>query len=133
MARETGSAAFVSFKGTPISTDFTEFKHGGEMGVTDATAGADTFEVNLTTYRKGKGSMKAYYAGGTAATDIYNLLIEGASGTLIVGDEGTATGKPKMTVNTAIVTKREKTTGFNKAVEIAVDFVYNSTPSDSAF
>lgn len=133
MSDMTGSALYVSFKGTSITPDFREWNDGGEMGVVDASAGADTARTYLTTLLDGKATFSGLYQGGTAATDVYNLMAEGARGTLIIGPEGTATNKPKKTITDAIVIKRDRKIPYADVVELTVEFQFSAAQSDSAF
>ena len=133
MADMTGSALYVSFKGTAITADFREWEDSGEMGLADATAGADTFKTYLTTQLDGTAKFTGLYQGGTASTDIYNLLAEGASGTLIIGVEGTASGKPKKTINTAIVKSRSRKVPYDDVVEVNAEFQFSAAQSDGTF
>lgn len=133
MSDMTGSASYITFKGTAITPDFREWKESEQMNVVDASAGADADKTWLTTLMEGEASFKGLYQGGTSATDIYNLCVKGASGTLVIGIEGTASGKPKKTINTAIVTKRERTVKYDDVVELAIDFKFSAAVTDGTF
>lgn len=133
MGDMTGSALYVTFKETAITGDFREWEDGGEMGLVDATAGADTVKTYLTTQLDGTAKFTGLYQGGTAATDVYNLMAEGASGTLIIGVEGTAAGKPKKTINTAIVKSRSRKIPYDDVVELSVEFQFSAAQTDGTF
>lgn len=133
MAEMTGSAAYVSFKGTVITPDYRSWEDSGEMGLADASAGADTHKKFLTTLRESGAKFGGLYVGGTAATDVYNLLVEGAQGTLLIGLEGTATGKPKKTVTDAVVKSRGRKSPYDNVVELDVEFTFNVAPEDGAW
>src|SRR5690348_16439437 len=103
MTQYTGSALVVTFAGTIISTRQRSLKTKKESDMADQTAGADTSKSYLPTLKDGDAELEVLdQAGGTAATDVYNLCEPGSSGTLLWQPEGTATGKPKHTVATAI-------------------------------
>ena len=128
MTRYTGAGLYMSFKGTTLQTDFLELTVDREMGMVEATAGADAHETYLNTYKKGSFKVSlADEAGGTAATAYKNLMVEGASGTFIYGEEGTASGKPKHTINAANVKKLSQKIPFAGRVELEIEFQSNSS------
>jgi hypothetical protein len=133
MGDMTGSAAYITFKGTVITPDFREWEDGGEMGLVDASAGADTVKTYLTTLSDGTAKFTGLYQGGTAATDVYNLVAVGANGTLIVGIEGTAAGKPKKTINSAFVKSRSRKAPYDDVVELSVEFQFSAAETDGTF
>lgn len=123
MAEYTGAALYVAFGGVVVGTDFREFKDGREMGLVDASAGADTGMTYLTTLKDGTASMKGLVQGG-AANAILTALAEGTTGTLQWGPEGAGAGAQKYSVN-AIVKKLEKTVPYKDVVEFAVDWQFS--------
>jgi hypothetical protein len=128
MARYTGAGLYMTFKGTAINADFLELTVDREMGMVEATAGADVHETYLNTYKKGSFKVSlADLTDGTATTAYKNLMIEGASGTFIYGEEGTASGKPKHTMATANVKKLSQKMPFAGRVELEVEFQSNSS------
>jgi hypothetical protein len=100
MAEFTGqnlSVNWICSAGTiALSGDYRTLSYKPTVGMVKATAGSDSFESYLATVKEAKidytGVMQT---GGTALED---ALLPGASGTLIVGPEGTASGKRKYTV-----------------------------------
>ena len=133
MSEFTGANLYVEFKGTPISSDFREWKDSGEMGLVDASSGADTARTYLKTLMEGTATLKALYqTDGTAATYVYNLCAEGAEGSLVIGPEGNHSGKPKKTVN-AIVKQRERSIPYKDVVELTIDFQFSGAPTDGTF
>jgi hypothetical protein len=99
MAEITGSALVASFVysgGTIVlNSDYRSLSTSPSIGLVKASAGSDTDETYLTTLKDGKYSWKGVVqSGGTA---LENALVEGTGGTLIIGREGTASGKPKET------------------------------------
>lgn len=133
MGDMTGSALYVTFKGTAITGDFRSWEDGGEMGLADATAGADTVKSYLTTQLDGTAKFSGLYQGGTAATDVYNLLAEGASGTLVISPEGTTSGKPKKTITSAIVKTRNRKIPYDNVVELNVEFQFSAAQTDGTW
>ena len=99
MARYAGTNLYITFKGTAVSTDYRELSITREMGDVEVTAGSDAAATYVNTYKKGSFKMKLMdQTDGTALSSYKNMMVEGASGTLIWGEEGTATGKPKHTI-----------------------------------
>ena len=131
MSEFTGAQISINFKGTELKTNYREWKDKVEMGLVDASAGADAAETYLKTLLKGDASLKILYQGGTAATDEYLLLTAGANGTLIVGPLGTAAGSPKLTISDAIVKNTERSFKYNDVVELSSDLVFNASAGAS--
>lgn len=133
MAQYTGSALYLAFKGTVISTRYRSLKTKEEIDLEDQSAGNDVAKTYLTTLEDGDAALDFLdVAGGTAATALWNLCDKGAEGTLEWGPEGTATNKPKHTVN-AIVKSREKTEDYDKPVEGSITFQFSGVVTDSAY
>ena len=130
MAESTGSALYVEFDGTDISGNFREFKKSGEMGLVDASAGADTDVTYLTTLRDGTASLKALFQTGGDA--VRSLLVEGAEGTLIVGPLGNTSGLVKYSRN-AIIKKAEDTIPYKDVIEYSIDFQFSGTATEGTF
>lgn len=134
MTKFVGSSLYVEFGGNDISTDFREWNDNEEGAVVDASAGADTARTYLATLLDGKATWNGLYqADGTAATYVYNACAPLTAGTLIVGPEGTASGKPKKTITSAIVTKRDRKIPFADVVELSIEWQYSAAPSDGTF
>ena len=53
MAGYTGSALYLLFSGTTLSTDYRAFSDSEEIGMVDQSAGADTERTYLTTLKDG--------------------------------------------------------------------------------
>jgi hypothetical protein len=133
MSEFTGANLYVEFKGTAISSDFREWKDSGEMGLVDASSGADAAKTFLKTLLDGSATLHALYqTDGTAATYVYNLCAEGAEGSLIIGPEGNTAGKPRKTVN-AIVKKRDRSIPYKDVVELTIDFQFSGAATDGVF
>ena len=131
----TGAGLYMSFAGSPIHADFQELTIEREMGMVESTAGADTHESYLNTYKKGNIKIKVFdQTPGTAVTAYKVLMAEGVAGTFIYGEEGTATGKPKHTIY-ATVKKQSPTYPFAGASELEFELQPNSTTgwSDSTW
>jgi hypothetical protein len=134
MAEYTGKdlyLAWIHSGGTLVlSTDYRSFGEAPSIGMVDASAGADTHRTYLTTLKDGTYD----YAGvhQTAGTVLKAALTEGAYGTLIIGPEGTATGKPKDTVP-AISMGAQMSYPYDNIVEISVSFQKNGANVPSLF
>jgi hypothetical protein len=125
MAEFTGSALYVAFGGVVVATDFREWKDSREMGLVDASAGADTSTTYLATLKDGTASLKGLIQSG-AADGILTALAEGTSGTLQWGPEGAGSGAQKYSV-AAIVKKLEKTVPYKDVVEFSADFQFSDS------
>jgi hypothetical protein len=89
------------------------------IGLAKRTAGSDADEGYLVTVKDATISWAGVVqAGGTTLED---ALIEGKSGTLIVGPEGTASGKRKYTIP-AISMGPKMNFPFDNVVEMTLDF-----------
>ncbi len=104
MANEySGSAAYATWtpgSGTviyTISPDYRKMTITPSVKYLTTTAGSDAREGRIPGPKDGKASFQVVaQAGGTA---LLQAFAEGTQGTLIVGSEGTATGKPKTTLS----------------------------------
>lgn len=117
-----GSAAYIAFGGTVLSTNFRTVNTEDSIATVDQSAGSDVGMTRLTTLRDGNFSLELKRpAGGTTN---WITLTPGQSGTLEVGPEGTAASKPKMTV-TAILTSRSTPITYNDIVIDTLNFEQN--------
>ena len=133
MAEYTGTAMYMTFAGTVISTDFRTFKTSESIDLVDASAGADVAKTYVNALEDGTASLELVdQTGGTAATAMWQLMDKGASGTLIWAPEGTATGKPKHTV-VAIVSSRDRNTPYNDLAVLSFEFQFNGVVSDTVY
>lgn len=115
------AAGYIKFGSTVLSTDMRAFDPEEEIGLVDGTAGVDAARTYITTVKDGKATLELLAAGGTT---VWAAVVPGTSGTLEWGDEGTAAGKPKHSVN-AIVQKRKRTTPYDDVVVYSVDFQFS--------
>jgi hypothetical protein len=123
MAEYTGENLYVQWVGAggtvTLQGDFRTFSIKPTIGLAKATAGADPDEVYLATVKDAQMSWAGVaQAGGTLLED---ALVEGTSGTLYVGPEGTATGKRKWTIP-AIALGASFNIPYADTVEVACDF-----------
>jgi hypothetical protein len=100
MTRFIANAAFIqwaSSSGTvSLAGDYRKLDITTSVKEAVTTAGSDAREQRLMTIKDAKVSIQLVAAtGGTA---LLAALAEGVTGTLTVGPEGTATGKPKTTL-----------------------------------
>lgn len=126
MAEYTGSAlyaTFISSAGTAVlNTDYRTLNTDPTIGLVKSSAGSDADETYLTTLKDGKYSWKGVaQAGGTV---LESQLVEGLSGTLTIGREGTASGKSKETVP-VISLGAKFNYPYDNIVEISCDFQKN--------
>lgn len=134
MAEYAGSALHVNWiypSGTvTLSGDFTTFSSAPAVALYETTAGADTDRTYISGVKDRSISMTTLaQADGTA---LYTAVREGVVGTLIIGPEGTATGKPRETYP-AISQGATRNQPFDNRVEYAISFQGNGTPTDDNY
>lgn len=100
------------------------------VGLVDASAGSDTHKTYLVALKDGTYSYSGLLQeGGTA---VLNALVEGTSGTLVIGKEGTAAGKPKESVP-AISMGPQENWPYDNVCEFSCQFQQNGAPVDSTY
>ena len=113
-----------------ISGDYRTLDYTPSIDLYDQTAGSDEAKTYITGVKSGQAKLVALMqAGGTAVS---NALAEGNEGTLIVGPEGTATGKQKLTIP-AIAMGAKVRIPYNNNVELSCDFTQNGARVDGSF
>lgn len=130
MAEFTGSDLYLKFGSTVLSADFRNFDTDEEVGLADASAGNDTARTYLKTLEDGKAT--AELVAQTGGTALWTAVKKGTEATLEWGDEGTAAGKPKSTVN-AIVMNRKKSRPYDGVVVITVDWQFSGEVTDGTY
>jgi hypothetical protein len=135
MAEYSGSAFYGSWTSTAgtvttLASDHKKWTYDPEIETIEITNGADAVKTYLAGVKGGKANITmAMQAAGTALT---NALVEGAFGTLIIAAEGTASGKPKMTIP-AFSMGVKYNESFNDVVEISVDFLQSGLRVDGSY
>ena len=125
-----GSDAYFSFGGTVVSTQFRNIDDNQTGDTVDGSAGADTFRRKLFTLVDGGLTLDVVaQAGGTALLAAWR---PGQEGTIIFGEEGTASGKPKTTVN-ANVTGFRRTIPYDGVVVYSYEFGYLEAPTPGSW
>lgn len=123
MAAFSGSACYISWVwsgGTSVlSTDYKSINITPTVALLDATAGADTHIQRIKSLLD--VSAQLTYVEQSDATAFALALSAGNIGTLTVGPEGTASGKPKM-VFSAICGGAQKPITFNGIIEVTCTF-----------
>ena len=130
-AGSTLYATWVTSSGTTVlSGDFRTFTLTPTINLYDETAGADSHAQYIPGLKNATCSFGCLQqASGTA---FYTALIEGAQGTLIVGPEGTASGKQKITIP-AISMGVTWTQPYNELVSIDIQFQESGARLDGAY
>lgn len=123
--------AWVSAGGTTVLTgDHRTFTYTPSVDMIDATAGGDTSKVYIPNLKDGQCSVSL--VAQAAGTAIQNALVEGTSGTLLVGPEGTVSTKQKMTIP-AISMGVKWNVPYNDVVELTCDFQQAAARTDGAW
>ena len=115
MAEFTGSALYVKFVTTVLSSRYRNHEENEEVALVDKSAGSDTARTYLKTLEDGTASLEVLAEAGGSA--LWAAVDKGAEGTLEWGEEGTASTKPKHTVN-AIVKSRKRTNVYEDVVKL---------------
>lgn len=130
-AGSTLYATWVTTGGTTVlSGDFRTFTLTPTINLYDETAGSDSHAQYIPGLKNATCSFDCVQqATGTA---LYTACIEGAQGTLIVGPEGTASGKQKITIP-AISMGVTWTQPYNELVTINIQFQESGARLDGAY
>lgn len=124
MTAFTGSALYVAFGGTVAQANYRSFEPSSEIGLEDGSAGADVGRTKLSTLKDGNASLTLRSIAGTAGTAMWIGWVEGASGTLVWGPQGTATGSVKGSVY-ATIASRNTPMEYDQVAEWTFEFEYN--------
>ncbi len=115
---------------TVLSGDFRTFTLTPTINLYDETAGADSHAQYIPGLKNATCSFSCVQqASGTA---LYTACTEGTQGTLIVGPEGTATGKQKITIP-AISMGVTWNQPYNELVTIDIPFQESGARLDGAY
>ncbi len=113
-----------------LEGDYRSLDYSPSIDLYDQTAGSDTNKTYVTGTKDGQLSYSAMMqASGTALS---TALAEGNSGTLIVGPEGTAVGKQKLTIP-AISMGAKFNWPYDNLVEISTTFQQNGVRVDGTY
>ncbi len=94
MAHYTGKNLYLSFGGTVLSGDQRTVSWDYTVDTVDVSAGADSDRDYLATLKDATISA-TFLDNSTAGSALRRACYVGGTGELIIGPEGTATGKPK--------------------------------------
>lgn len=115
---------------TALQGDYRSVNWQPAVDFAETTAGSDTHRGRIATIKDATAAIALVdQTGGTA---VYAALQPGVSGTLIIGPEGTATGKRKITFP-AISAGGQYTYPYNDVVTIACTFNGNGAFTDGAY
>lgn len=134
MAEFTGqnlSVSWIYTGGTvDLSGDYRQLNYKPTVGKVSATAGSDAFESYLMTTKDTVIDLTAVMqTGGTVTED---ALAEGTFGTLIIGPEGTASGKRKYIVP-AFAMGAAFNYQYKNEVELSCQFQGSGTRTNGTF
>lgn len=130
MAEYAGSALYLKFGATVLSSDYRSFNSHEEAGIIDASSGADTYRNKIAILTDANASVEL--VGQSAGTALWAALAPGTSGTLEWGDEGTATGKPR-SYGVAIVKSRDRKVAYDNITVLNADFELNGAVTDTVY
>lgn len=118
MAKYSGKDMYISFGGVSVAG------YGRSLEVNQSAA-----DIDVTTYGSQDQEFIAGVVGRSATLSVLdddasptvrNKFGPGSTGTLIWAPQGTASGKPKRTVGTAVVTEANESYPYDDAVVIEV-------------
>jgi len=129
--RLSGEALYVEFGTDDLSGDWRAFTPR-EAGVrADRTAADDTSTSEKGIRKEGSTTFEALF-DSSEGTYIWSKVVPNTEGTLIWAEEGTASGKPKHTVD-GIVRERSKSIPYDGMIAITVEFGFQSVVTDSTY
>jgi hypothetical protein len=121
--------AWVYSGGTIVlSGDFRTVNVSRSLDIIDATAGADTYREKLPSFGDTEVTFSSVMQEG--ATALVSALAQKTYGTILIGPEGTATGKPKFAV-AAYSVGPTYNIPYNDVVEFACSWISNAAPSET--
>lgn len=126
MARYSGRDLYVSFNGVALSP-IRSVELNDEAAEIDATASQDTRGQFLAGIINGDWSVECLDDDTTNTT--YNGLAPQTTGTLIVAPQGTASGKKKITYDSAVALTRGRSTPYGDVVMLTGGGRLNSAPT----
>jgi len=121
--------AWIYSGGTVVlSGDFRTVNVTRSLEIIDATAGADTYREKLPSFGDTEVTFSSVMqADGTA---LITALAQKTYGTVVVGPEGTASGKPKFTV-AAYSVGPTFNIAYNDVVEFSCSWISNAAPTET--
>jgi hypothetical protein len=134
MPAYAGSALYMAWiysGGTVVlSGDFRTVNINRTLEIIDATAGADTYREKLHSFGDTEVTWTSVMqADGTA---LQTALAQKTYGTVVVGPEGSATGKPKFQV-AAYSVGPTFNIAYNDIVEFSCSWISNAAPVETAW
>jgi len=125
-------AAFIAAGGgtTVLTGKFREQSLTPSVALIDQTAGADATKSYIPNVTDGQYSLSCLAQTGGSA--FVNAMVAGAQGTLVLGFEGTAAGKPKKTIP-VISLGAKLDMPYNDVVTVSVDFQFNGAVVDASW
>lgn len=113
-----------------LSGDFRQLTINRTLEIIDATAGADTYKEKLPSFGDTEVSWSSVMQ--QSGTALISALAQKTLGTVVVGYEGTATGKPKFTV-AAYSNGPSFNQPYNDVVEFSCSWISTAAPSETTW
>lgn len=137
MAEFYGGSASIQFvygAGTAqLSGNYRQVQYSPSVELLEITAGADAAKTYLPAQKDGQVTVSGLEdTGGTVGNVAGTLLLEGVSGTLILGPQGTTAGLPKYTIP-VISLGIQRNYQYNAPSEFSITFQQNGTRTDGVF
>ncbi len=134
MAEFTGQSLVLSWiwsGGTvTLGTDYRSVSWNPSVGYVDSSAGSDTHIERLTTLKDATAAVTL--VDSVQGTATYAALQPGVAGTLIIGPQGTATGKRKITFP-CFCDGAVPSYTYNDVTTLSVNFTGNGAFTDGAY
>ena len=130
-----GKALYMTLGGTVLSTAQRKLTVGEPGESVDATSGTAGYSYDLPTFVRGTIDIEVVDQGTAAlgGTTVWKALAPNQENlSFIYAPEGTATGKPKYTVN-VMTNGRDRDIQYNNVVTIRGQLKYQGGPVESAW
>jgi hypothetical protein len=130
---KNASVVWTAATGGTISmaADFRTLNYAPAVDLVEDTAGPDAAKTYVASLLSGQVQFSGVDQSGSMAVWA-TALLEGRGGTLVIGPEGTATGKQKLTIP-AICMGANLTWPYNNICELAVTWTQNGSRTDGVF
>jgi len=132
VAEFTGKSLSVVFGATTLTGNQRTFSTTEEAGLVDASAGADVARTYLKTLEDGTATVEILGDDGAGGPTLWAAVRPGTVGNLVWGEEGTAAGQPRHSVN-AVVSSRKKDSPYDDVVVVTVEFQFSGVVVDDVY
>lgn len=129
----TGAGLYLVFDTIVISADYRKFTVDQNIGVKDASAGADTARLYLHELNGGKATFEGLYqteASAISGIELIDKTPPGSYGVLTWAMEGPVAGTPIHSAN-VVVKGRKIELVFEDVIKLSIDFEFNGAITEA--